>query len=76
MALTYHSGSLLLAGYEGPSGGMKFDDYRKIGEMMLPHRIYNRVGLDITFDEIKINTKFDPAVFEHRDRCYDRKGDK
>lgn len=74
IALTYHSETLLLAGYEGPNGGMKFDDYRRVGEVMLPFRIYNRAGLDIKFDEIKLNTKIDPSVFEHRERCYDRVG--
>jgi carboxyl-terminal processing protease len=72
VAIYFDSTTKLLAGYEGPTGGVTFDNFKKVGDVLLPFAINNHGQMNITFDEIKINTKIDPAVFEHKQNCYDR----
>ncbi len=71
VAIYFDSETKLLAGFEGPTGGLSFDDYRKVGDLVLPFSINTRGQMNIKFREININTKIDPAVFVHKQNCYD-----
>lgn len=71
VAIYFDTETKMLAGFEGPTGGLSFGDYRKVGNLMMPHNISSQDFLDIRLDEIKLNTKIDPAVFERKINCYD-----
>lgn len=49
----------------------EYDDFRKVGEVMLPFKalLYNSLALE--FEKIDINLKLDPKVFEPKINCYD-----
>jgi Periplasmic protease len=72
VALYFDTETKMLSGFEGPTGGVEFGDFRTSGELSVPYRVRMRSVLDIEFEEIKLNVKIDPSVFVHKERCYDR----
>jgi hypothetical protein len=72
VAIYFDTETKLLAGFEGPSGGLSFGDYRKIGNLMFPYNISSQDFLNIQLTEVKLNPQIDPAVFETRVYCFDK----
>ncbi len=72
VAIYFDTETKMLAGFEGPTGGLSFDDYRKIGQLMFPYNISSQEFLNIKLADVKLNTKIDPKVFEKKENCFDR----
>lgn len=72
VAIYFDVETKLLAGFEGPTGGLSFADYRKVGNILFPYNISSQDFLNIQLTEVKLNTKIDPAIFERRVNCYDK----
>lgn len=72
VAIYFDTETKLLAGFEGPTGGLSFGDYRRIGDVMFPFNISSQDFLNIQLSEVKFNPKIDPAVFDSKVYCFDR----
>ncbi len=71
VAIYFDVETKMLSGFEGPSGGLSFSDYRKIGELMFPYNISSQEFLNIQLSDVKLNTAIDPKVFEPKLYCFD-----
>lgn len=72
VAIYFDTETKLLAGFEGPTGGLSFGDYRKIGNLMFPYNISSQDFLNIQLTEVKLNSQIDPSVFERKVYCFDK----
>ncbi len=73
VAIYFNSDTKMLAGFEGPTGGLSFGDFRPTSGPPMPFRITSSLGsVDIVLDEVLINSAVDPSFFVHRERCFDR----
>jgi hypothetical protein len=72
VAIYFDSETKLLAGFEGPNGGLSFSDYRKVGDVMFPFNISSQDFLNIQLTDVKLNSKIDPNVFERKVNCFDK----
>lgn len=72
VAIYFDTETKMLSGFEGPTGGLSFDDYRKVGNLMFPYNISSQEYLNIKLTDVKLNTKIDPKVFERKENCFDK----
>ena len=73
VAIYFNSETKMLAGFEGPTGGISFGDFRPTSGPPMPFRITSSLGsVDIVLEEVLVDTAVDPSFFVHRERCYDR----
>ncbi len=72
VAIYFDVETKMLAGFEGPTGGLSFGDYRRIGELMFPFNISSQEYLNIQLEDVKLNTTIDPKVFEPKLNCFDK----
>lgn len=72
VAIYFDSETKLLAGFEEPTGGLSFGDYRKVGDLMFPFNISSQDFLDIRLTDVKLNPTIDPTVFEPKEYCFDK----
>ncbi|CAN5699659.1 hypothetical protein BH24ACI3_BH24ACI3_10800 [soil metagenome] len=71
VAIYFDTETKLLAGFETSYGGLSFSDYRQVGDLKFPFNISSGEVLDIQLDEVILNSKIDPAVFERKVNCFD-----
>jgi carboxyl-terminal processing protease len=72
IAITFDVESKMLTSIAGPGVTLSYDDFRKVGNFMLPFRVENGSFLTIRLDELKLNEPIDPAIFQHKDYCFDK----
>ncbi len=57
--------------YTGPSYGLLFGDYRKVGDLLLPFSIERERLMKLKFESIKVNQPIDESRFVKKINCYD-----
>ncbi|MBK9153165.1 MAG: hypothetical protein IPM25_02910 [Chloracidobacterium sp.] len=72
IAIYFDTETKLLSGFEGPTGGLSFGDYRKVGDVMFPFNISSQEFLNIQLSDVQLNPEIDPAVFEKKVNCFDK----
>jgi carboxyl-terminal processing protease len=72
IALAFDVETKYLVSYIASYSGISFDDYRKVGDLMLPFTIERENVMTIKLDEIRLNTLLDEAKFNKKEHCFDR----
>jgi len=72
VAIYFDTETKLLAGFEGPTGGWSFGDYRKVGDVMFPFSISSHEFLKIQLSDVKFNPEVDVVLFEKKLNCFDK----
>lgn len=61
----------MLLSYSQAAGLFDLSDYRNADGLLLPFRLKSGKVVDIALDEIKLDQKFDEAIFERKKYCFD-----
>jgi carboxyl-terminal processing protease len=72
IALAFDVETKHLVSYIASYSGISFDNYRKVGDVMLPFTIERENVMTIKLDEIKLNTLLDESKFNKKEQCFDR----
>ncbi len=71
VALAFDVETKLLVNFTGGYYGISFGDYKKSGELLLPHSIERERIMTLTLDVIKVSPKIDEAFFSKKQNCFD-----
>lgn len=72
IALGFDVETGMLVGYAGPSVTLSFGDYRKVGDIQVPHRVERGGIIKIDFFDVTVNTPIDEANFTKKINCFDK----
>lgn len=72
VGLSIDKATNLLATYALPGMLYTFNDYKKVGDRVLPFHIVIERVMDIHLDTVTLDPKLDPAIFEKKDKCFDK----
>jgi carboxyl-terminal processing protease len=61
-----------LVNRSGAATEVLYDDYRKVGDYFLPHKIVKGNTVTLEFDELQINADIEDASFEKKSSCFDK----
>ncbi len=71
LGLAFDTTTGLLISYAGMYGSVTYSDYRKAGDLLLPHKIETGSTFSILLSTISINVPIDEAVFRKKQHCFD-----
>lgn len=70
--LAFDAATNLLVHRSGAATEVSYDDYRKIGDYLLPHKISRDWTIEIEFDEIEVNAEVGDEDFAGKLSCFDK----
>lgn len=70
--LAFDAATNLLVHRSGAATEISYDDYRKIGDYLLPHKISKDWTIEIEFDEIEVNAEVGDEDFAGKLSCFDK----
>lgn len=56
----------------GTGTTVEFDDYRKVGELLLPYKLSMGGMFNFELRTLIVNEKIDPSAFEKKQNCFDK----
>ena len=71
LSLAFEVDSGLLVAYVGSYYTIEFDDYRKVGEYLLPFSVDRQRVMKVVLETITLNKPIDPSNFGKKTYCYD-----
>jgi hypothetical protein len=70
--LIFDDESKLLVRYAPPGIVGEVGDYRKVGDVTLPFKLYLEPVMHIQLDKVDLNVAVDPSNFERKEKCFDK----
>jgi hypothetical protein len=72
IALTFDVKTGMLASLVVGPVAISYSDFRKVGNLMLAFRVDTGKQMAVRFSEVRLNSDIDPAVFKHKEYCFDK----
>jgi hypothetical protein len=72
VALGFDVSTKMLASLASNYSTIGYDDFRKVGDFLMPFHVENGMVTKIDLTGVKINTTIDPAAFLPKERCFDK----